>query len=285
MSNNAVVRRGDQGDAPVGIIPRTMGDLETIGRACVASGFFADAKDAAQAMIKIQAGAELGLAPIQSMTLINVIKGRITLGAAGMAALLQRAGIKTRVRWEQNPLCCIVSLYEAGELLGESSFSLDDAKQAQLGGDNWRKYPRNMLYARAVSNAARWYAAGVISGVYLPEELEDAPAIEIQPAPPRNPPAPTPTTAPAPVDAIVSDPNRAGAMRKLHAVAAKRGLNHDDLREAMAAESIGALSTDALDGAAMLLESISLAQLQATWNHVNTPELASLKDWCKGDLA
>lgn len=285
MSNNAVVRRGDQGDAPVGIIPRTMGDLETIGRACVASGFFADAKDAAQAMIKIQAGSELGLAPIQSMTGINVIKGRITLSAGLMAALIKRAGYKLRVRWEPQPLCCIVSLYEGNDLLGDSSFSVEDAKQAGLSGDNWRKYPRNMLYARAVSNAARWYTPEVLTGCYLPDELEDAPPIEIQPAPPRNPPTPTPTTAPATVDAIVSDPNRSGAMRKLHAVAKGRGLNHDDLREAMAAESIGDLSTDALDGAAMLLECISLTQLASVWAHVGTPELASLKDWCKGDLA
>lgn len=198
-----------------GVVPQSMADLERLGSACVASGFFADAKDAGQAMIKIQAGAELGIPPVQAMTNINVIKGRITLSAGLMAALLRRAGYRIRVTWTQDPLCCNVSVWQGAEHIGDSPFSTQDARTAGLGGANWQKYPRNMLYARAVSNAARWYAPEVLTGCYLPEELDDAPE-DLRPTQPietytrsapaldRTParshqsqPTPQPTTEPA----------------------------------------------------------------------------------------
>ncbi len=37
------------------------------------------------------------------------------------------------------------------ETIGITSFTMDDAKRAGLGGDNWRKYPKAMLFARAIS--------------------------------------------------------------------------------------------------------------------------------------
>ncbi len=159
--------------APPPLTATNVAELETLGRMCAASGFFQDSREAAQAMVKIAAGQELGLAPIQAMTGINVIKGRITLSANLMAALIKRAGYRIRVKWEGSQAVALTIFDPQGEELGESSFSLQDAKQAGLSGGNWSKYPRNMLYARAVSNAARWYAPEVLTGCYLPDELED----------------------------------------------------------------------------------------------------------------
>jgi hypothetical protein len=51
---------------------------------------------------------------------------------------------------------------------------MEDAKRANLTGkDNWTKYPRNMLFARALSNGQKWYAPDVFNGatVYTPDEL------------------------------------------------------------------------------------------------------------------
>jgi hypothetical protein len=39
--------------------------------------------------------------------------------------------------------------------------------------DVWKNYPKNMLFARAISNAARFYCPEAISGYYTTEELED----------------------------------------------------------------------------------------------------------------
>ena len=54
------------------------GGFDIMQRAAAAfadSGYFADAKQTAQALAKIAAGAEMGIAPFASMTGIHVIKG------------------------------------------------------------------------------------------------------------------------------------------------------------------------------------------------------------------
>lgn len=164
------------------IVPTNLEDLQRLGRMCAESGFFQDARQLAQACVKIAAGAEYGLPPVVSMTGINVIKGRVTLSANVMAAIMKRAGYKIKTRFDGEQSCVITVIDPDGEELGESSFSMDDARKAGLGGDNWKKFPRNMLFARAVSNAARWFAPEVLTGAITPEELgevEEPPVVEV----------------------------------------------------------------------------------------------------------
>lgn len=307
--SNLPVRREPQ----MGVIPRTMGELDQLARACVASGFFADAQQAGQALIKIQAGAELGLPPVQSMTSINVIKGRITLSAGLMAALIKRAGYRIRVKWTDNPLCCNVSVFEGAELVGESTFSTQDARTAGLGGANWQKYPRNMLYARAISNAARWYTPEVLTGVYLPDELEDAPQ-DLQPAQPvvvAAPNAPArdrtrdsaaPERCPdcgatissgdcdcAPADVVQPKPtkDRNHYMKKLHAIGKEAGLSHDELRGLVGVASLSDASADLLEWASSMLGAQDVDELRFAWDRTPMPlrpQLTSLKEWCKAHL-
>lgn len=145
--------------------------MQRSAKAMAASGFFADARDAAQAMVKVMAGAELGLPPFASMTGIHIIKGKPTLGANLLAALIKRSGrYGYRVTALDDSACRIV-FYEGGEAIGESTFTVQDAQRA--GVQNMGKYPRNMLFARAISNGARWHCPDVFSGapIYTAEEL------------------------------------------------------------------------------------------------------------------
>ncbi len=66
--------------------------ITNLGQIFAQSGYFSDAKDAAQAVVKILAGQELGLPPIASMTGINIIKGKVSLSAVAMATVLKRHG-------------------------------------------------------------------------------------------------------------------------------------------------------------------------------------------------
>src|SRR5262245_46270274 len=149
-------------------------DIRTLGQIFSASGFFQDAKEAAQAMTKILAGRELGIGPLAAMTGIYLVKGRITLSAALVAGLIKRsARYDYRVKRLDNEACTIAFL-EGGEVLGESSFTREDAVAAGLWGQQgpWKQYPRNMLYARALTSGARWYCPDIFAGpVYTPEEL------------------------------------------------------------------------------------------------------------------
>jgi hypothetical protein len=55
--------------------------------------------------------------------------------------------------------------------LGTSTFTIDDAKKA--GTKNLDKFPKNMLFARAMSNGVKWFTPDIYeSPVYVPEEME-----------------------------------------------------------------------------------------------------------------
>lgn len=137
------------------------------------SGFFPDSRAVAQAFVKVQAGAELGFGPFASMSGIFVLKGKIAVSAMLMAAAIRRSGRYDYRTKRHDDQACVIEFYLDGESIGESSFTMEDAKRAGLaGGDNWRKYPRNMLFARALSNGARWFCPDLfVGGVYTPDEL------------------------------------------------------------------------------------------------------------------
>ena len=148
-------------------------DITSIAGHFIKSGFFRDAKDQSQAIVKILAGQEIGVGPFTAMTGINIIQGRIAMSANLIAAQVKRSGkynfhVKVLTDTE-----CALEFFEGGKLIGVSTFTSDDATQAKLAGVNWTNYPRNMLFARAISNGAKWYCPDVFGGspVYTPEEL------------------------------------------------------------------------------------------------------------------
>jgi len=158
--------------------------LAQLGQTLFKSGFFQDTRDASQAIVKILAGREMGIGPIAAMTGINVIKGRVTMSANLIAAQIKRSGrYDYRVARLDDTGCEIVFYERAGGKateLGRSSFTAEDAKAAQLGGENYKKFPRNMYFSRALTNGARWYTPEVFGGsaIYTPDEL----VIESEPA-------------------------------------------------------------------------------------------------------
>lgn len=149
----------------------TLGDL---GQVFAASGFFQDAQQKAQAIVKIMAGQEFGFPPVVSMSSIYIVKGRPAMAASMMAALVKRSGkYDYRIVEHTNEVCKIKYLQRVDdqwEEIGVSTFTLADAKKA--GTQNIDKFPRNMLFARAMSNGVRWHCADVFMGpVYVPEEV------------------------------------------------------------------------------------------------------------------
>lgn len=153
-------------------IYRSIDDTMMLGKLLAQSGYFADSRDAGQAVVKVLAGAELGFGPIASMTGINIIKGKVTLSANLIAAAIKRSGRYNYRVSEMTDTACKIVFYEGKEQIGVSTFTMDDAKAAGLAGDNWRKFPRNMLFARAISNGAKWYCPDLSGGpLYTPDEL------------------------------------------------------------------------------------------------------------------
>jgi len=162
----------------VGVQVRVDSDLKLsdMGKVFAESGFFQDSRQYAQAVVKIIAGQELGFPPVQAMTSINIIKGQVSLSALAMAALIKKHPKYDYEIVEHTDEVCRLKLLEwrpgqvEPRVLGESKFDIEDAQKA--GTQNMQKFPRNMLFARAISNAARWTFADVFMGpIYTPEEL------------------------------------------------------------------------------------------------------------------
>ena len=149
----------------------SLGDTLKLADTLARSGYFEDAKDAAQAAVKILAGAELGFGAIASMTGIHIIKSRVSVGANLMASAVKRDPRYNYRVVELTDARAEVAFYEEGQECGRSVFTAADASKA--GTQNMGKFPRNMLFARAMSNGVKWFCPDVGNGqtMYTPEEL------------------------------------------------------------------------------------------------------------------
>jgi hypothetical protein len=151
----------------------TVNDLKSIAVDFAKSGYFQDAKDAAQAVVKIQAGRELGLGPVYSMTHIYIVKGKIAVAAEVMGALIKRTNRYDYTVKKLDDDECILLLTDNGKEAYTSKFTMTDAKRADLvkPDSGWVKWPRAMLMSKALSQGARIVCPHVISGIYTPEDF------------------------------------------------------------------------------------------------------------------
>lgn len=153
------------------IVPHNFDELQLIAKAMASSKYFQDTNQEAQALVKVLAGREMGLGPFASMTGIHIIQGRPALGANLIASLIKNDPRYNYKVVKLDNTACSIDFYENGEMIGNSTFTLEDARKAQT--KNLDKFPKNMLFARAISNGAKWYTPGIFGGspVYTPEEL------------------------------------------------------------------------------------------------------------------
>lgn len=148
-----------------------------LGNVFMKSGMFKDIKTQAQAVVKILAGRELGLAPLESMTNIYMVNGKVALQAKIIGSLIKKSPKYDYTVDKLDNEECMITFYgisAKGERMkiGESIFTKKDAALAGIiNKDVWKNYPRNMLFARALSNGARWFTSDVFCG-YTAEELE-----------------------------------------------------------------------------------------------------------------
>jgi hypothetical protein len=120
------------------------------------------------------AGNELGIPAFAAMNGISIIKGKAAVGANLMAAMIKSSGRYRYKCHEMSGEACRLEFFEKldgkWESAGPSDFTISDARKA--GTQNLDKFPRNMLFARAISNGIKWYCADLFIGpVYTPEEL------------------------------------------------------------------------------------------------------------------
>ena len=160
---------------PVAVGPLTDGEFDNlfrVARALAASRMFRDSVQAEQAFARILCGRDLGLSPTESMTAIHIVEGKPELSADLQASMLrtyrgpdgERYDFRVTTPADKRDEECHVLIRrrepgEGWEDIGTEIFTWKDAQVAGLAGkQNWKKYPRNMMFARAISNAIAFFA-------------------------------------------------------------------------------------------------------------------------------
>lgn len=136
-----------------------------------------------EALVVIMAGQEFGWGPAAALMNLHVIEGRPELSADAQARFIKAGGkYEYRVTEHTNEACSITFLdAKTGEVIGIERFTMEDADMQDLRKPTrsgrksaWEKVPRNMLFARCISNGCAFHCPDAVPmRTYAIGEVDD----------------------------------------------------------------------------------------------------------------
>lgn len=150
----------------------TMEGMERLARSMVAARMFG-LETVDQALALMATAVAEGRHPASVAADYDVIQGRPSKKSGAMLRDFMAAG--GRVEWHEltDDVAEATFAHPAGGRV-KIRWDMDRAKKAGLAGrDMWKKYPRQMLRARCVSEGVRTVCPMATSGSYTPEETRD----------------------------------------------------------------------------------------------------------------
>lgn len=154
------------------VVTVPLADIERMAVAMAKSGLFGFRTTEQALSIMLIAQAE-GRHPALAALDYDVIQGRISKKAQAMMRDFTQSGGK--VQWHELSDTAVDATFshpKGGEV--RVHWDMKRAMQAGVAGkDNWKKYPRQMLRARVVSEGVRTVFPMATSGLYVPEEVSD----------------------------------------------------------------------------------------------------------------
>jgi hypothetical protein len=124
-------------------------------------------------------GDALGVPYTQVMQSMVVARGKMTMSADLMGAVVRRAGHKLRLREDGDSVTATLIRADDPDYEFTVTWDKGKAQAAGLWGSRgpWQQYSRQMLRARAITEVCRQGASDALAGtVYTPEELAASPA-------------------------------------------------------------------------------------------------------------
>lgn len=151
-------------------------------------------KTVEQAFTIAQMGKELGFPTMQAFHYIIPIQGKLSLSAKATGALLRKDGVKfytkedgvyvykdgtvsdIRKDIQENPIDRRTTILFMRDGIEETcTFTWTDATGQGLNTkDNWKRLPKEMLWARCLAKGANRIGADLLLGLYMTEELTDS---------------------------------------------------------------------------------------------------------------
>lgn len=123
----------------------------------------------------ILTGREMGIGPMQSLRQIHMIDGRPSFSADLMMAKMRAGGVVVlETETTEQRAWIKARRKDTGEEAEVEWTTADAEKAGLLSKRNWKTYPGDMLWARAVGRLARRLGSDLLGGlVYSKEEMED----------------------------------------------------------------------------------------------------------------
>lgn len=164
-------------DKALAIVPRDVAEVRALSDALAKSNLLPpDLRGkAAEVFVTVLAGLELGMPPMAALRGIHVIKGKPVLSADAMVGVVLGRGVAKYFHCvvESDTEVTYETWREGAPEPKRGTWSIADAKRANLDGDNWRKYPRAMLKARCKSWLARDVYPDILAGCYDESEADE----------------------------------------------------------------------------------------------------------------
>ena len=143
-----------------------------------------DISTSEKALAVIMIGREMGIGPAASLRGIFMINGVPSLSSRLMAGLIRSSGDYDYETLERTDKASTIQILRKVRgkwvaLTPTTRFTIEDAKRAGLikGGSPWEKYPRNMTWARALSDGFGIHCPHLANGmpIYSHDDAESAP--------------------------------------------------------------------------------------------------------------
>lgn len=138
----------------------------------------------ADIFVAVTLGQSVGISPIQSLSEINVIKGKPTMSASLIAAQVRKAGHKLRIEVNETPgkesaTCTIIRRDDPDHPFVSKRDRAWAQRMGLLNNSNYIKQPATMLKKRAITDCARDACSEALCGIdYTPDEMSDFDDVE-----------------------------------------------------------------------------------------------------------
>lgn len=127
----------------------------------------------------VEKAKSIGVSPLDALNGgMYFVQGKVEMTAAMMNQMIRQNNHSiTKDKKSDDTICILHGKRSDNGDTWVESFSLEDAKKAGIYRNQWLKYPKDMLFARALSRLARQLFPDVIKGCYVQGEISDAPPL------------------------------------------------------------------------------------------------------------
>jgi hypothetical protein len=178
MSENQIQKFDNSG--PFGVYQKIVDPIsatEKLGEMIAFSGLFGCTKKEQGQVLALQCIVE-GKPPLELQKTYHMIDGKLSMKSDAMLAKYQMSG--GRVKWVTRTPEKVVAVFSHRDQDIEIAYTMAELVESGVATgkdgklkENYRKFPRQMLTARCISEGVRLLAPEIVFGIYTPEEVSD----------------------------------------------------------------------------------------------------------------